>query len=170
VDLFMVGVDEAKLMVMRRLAQSQPGPGYCHVPADRDADWYKQITAEKLVTRYVKGQPVREWHKHEKARNEALDCRVYAYAALKITLPNLKKIAERMKAIDTTEEWAKKTAEKAVKLAEALKKVREITQKPAEKQPENPPEEPKQRVVQTAPVRKASPAKAPKRRNFVNNW
>ena len=169
VDLFIVGVDEAKLIVMRRLAQSKPGPGYCHVPADRDAEWYKQITAEKLVTRYVKGQPVRSWEKPDKARNEALDCRNYAYAALKITLPNLKKIAERLKSV-SREDWAKKTAEKAVKIAEALKKVREIAQKPAEKPPENPPEEPKQRVVQTAPVRRASPAKAPKRRNFVNNW
>jgi phage terminase large subunit GpA-like protein len=112
---------------------------------------------------------VREWHKPDKARNEALDCRVYAYAALKITLPNLKKIAERMKPI-SNEEWAKKTAENAVKLVETLKKVREIAKKPAEKQQENPPEEPKPRVVQTAPVRHSAPAKGPKRRNFVNNW
>lgn len=100
VDLFLVGVDEAKLIVMRRLASTveakQPGgPGYCHTPNDRDEDWYKQITAEKLVTRYVKGQPVREWHKPDRARNEGLDCRVYAYAALKIMNPSFKRLAER---------------------------------------------------------------------------
>ncbi len=101
VDLFLVGVDEAKLIVMRRLASTvgakQPGGGgYCHTPNDRDEDWYKQLTAEKLVTRYIKGQPVREWHKPDRARNEGLDCRVYAYAALKIMNPSFKRLAERL--------------------------------------------------------------------------
>lgn len=101
VDLFLVGTDEAKLVVMRRLAttvgagERVGGPGYCHTPADRDEDWYKQLTAEKLVTRYVKGQPVREWHKPDRARNEGLDCRVYALAALKIMNPSFKRLAER---------------------------------------------------------------------------
>lgn len=101
VDLFLVGVDEAKLVVMRRLASTvgakvAGGPGYCHSPNDRDEEWYKQLTAEKLVTRYVKGQPVREWHKPDRARNEALDCRAYALAALKIMNPSFKRLAERM--------------------------------------------------------------------------
>lgn len=104
VDLFLVAVDEAKQIVMRRLALETPGPGYCHVPSDRGADggghdlaeWCKQITAEKLVIRYVKGQPVREWHKHDKARNEALDCRVYALAALKIMQPAIRRIKEKL--------------------------------------------------------------------------
>lgn len=101
VDLFLVGVDEAKLVVMRRLAatvgagEKTGGPGYSHTPSDRDPEWYKQVTAEKLVLRYVKGQPVREWHKPDRARNEALDCRVYATAALKIMNPSFKRLAER---------------------------------------------------------------------------
>ena len=33
------------------------------------------MTAERLLTRYVKGFPIREWHK-VRERNEALDCRV----------------------------------------------------------------------------------------------
>ena len=43
----------------------------------------------------MKGQPYREWHKPDRARNEALDCRVYAYAALKIMNPSFKRLAER---------------------------------------------------------------------------
>ena len=39
-------------------------------------------SAEKQALRYVKGFPVREWVKKPSARNEALDCLVYAYAAL----------------------------------------------------------------------------------------
>jgi len=103
VDLFNVAVDEAKQIVMRRLSNDVPGPGYCHIPASRDAEgglsldeWCKQITVEKLVTHYVKGQPVRTWHKPDKARNEALDCRVYALAALKIMQPSLRRERERM--------------------------------------------------------------------------
>lgn len=96
VDLFLVGTDEAKLVVQKRLAVVKPGPGHCHFPADRDPEWFKQLTAERLVVRYVKGQPVREWHKPDRARNEALDCRVYALAALKIINPSFKRIAERL--------------------------------------------------------------------------
>jgi phage terminase large subunit GpA-like protein len=156
VDLFMVGTDEAKLMVMRRLATAQPGPGYCHVPADREEDWYKQITAEKLLTRYVKGQPVREWHKHDKARNEALDCRVYAYAAMKITMPNLKKLAERLK----TTVFREKPPEIPAKTPE----------KQPEKAPEIPPEEAKPVARQNVTARPSKPKPATKRRNFVTNW
>lgn len=101
VDLFLVGVDEAKLVHMRRLAATMEnktgaGAGVCHFPADRNAEWYRQLTAEKLITRYVKGQPVRSWVKPDRARNEGTDCRIYALAALKILMPNLKRITERL--------------------------------------------------------------------------
>ena len=97
-DLVRVGVDEAKLVVARRLALKVEGPGFCHFPKDEehDADYFKQLTAERLVVRYVKGQPVREWHKNERDRNEKLDCRVYAYTAMKLMQPSFKRIAERM--------------------------------------------------------------------------
>lgn len=95
VDLFPVGVDEAKLVVMRRLSVATPGPGYCHVPVERENDWYRQVTAERLVLRYQRGFPVREWHKSQD-RNEALDCRVYALAALKIVNPSMRQAAKRL--------------------------------------------------------------------------
>lgn len=94
IDLFLVGVDEAKLSVMRRLSVQIKGPGYCHVPTGRDPEWFEQITAEKLVTRYAKGFPLRAWHA-TRPRNEALDCRVYAYAALKIINPSFRHLAQR---------------------------------------------------------------------------
>lgn len=95
-DLFLVGTDEAKLVVSRRLLKDKPGPGYCHIPDDRHEEWYKQITAEKLITKYEKGQPKRLWAKQDKARNEAFDCRVYGYCALKIAAPSLRRIAARL--------------------------------------------------------------------------
>lgn len=54
-------------------------PGFCHFPP-YDAEFFRQLTAEHLVTRYVKGYPKPEWQK-TRERNEALDCRVYARAA-----------------------------------------------------------------------------------------
>jgi phage terminase large subunit GpA-like protein len=100
VDLFLVGVDEAKLIVMRRFAVKEPGPGYCHIPDGRHdiEKWAEQATAEKMRVRYTEGQPRRVWWKPDKARNEALDCRVYATAALKIKNPSFRRLAERMDA------------------------------------------------------------------------
>jgi phage terminase large subunit GpA-like protein len=54
-------------------------PGYCHFPRYSE-EYFKQITAEQLVTKIVKGYRRHEWQKMRE-RNEALDCRVYARAA-----------------------------------------------------------------------------------------
>lgn len=86
VDLYQVGVDDAKATVYARLRMQEPGPGYCHFPLERDLEYFEQLTAEKLITKYYKGFPRKEWVK-ARPRNEALDCRVYAYAALKILNP-----------------------------------------------------------------------------------
>jgi phage terminase large subunit GpA-like protein len=51
----------------------------CHFP-EYNTEYFKQLTAEQLVTRIVKGYPKRIWQK-TRDRNEALDCRVYARAA-----------------------------------------------------------------------------------------
>lgn len=150
IDLFLVGVDEAKLVHMRRLTttienKSGGGAGVCHFPHDRHVEWFRQLTAEKLVTRYVKGQAVREWRKPDRARNEGTDCRIYALAALKILQPNLKQLAERLGA---------KQAEPPKRIEP--KPAAEIPQVEEEKKPA---EAPKRRAM------------VPKRRGgFVNNW
>jgi phage terminase large subunit GpA-like protein len=53
--------------------------GYMHFP-EYNTEYFKQLTAEQLITRIVKGYPKRIWQK-TRDRNEALDCRVYARAA-----------------------------------------------------------------------------------------
>jgi phage terminase large subunit GpA-like protein len=58
-------------------------PGACHFPQYAD-EYFKQITAERLVTRLVKGFARASWEKEPGRRNEALDCRVYARAAAAI--------------------------------------------------------------------------------------
>ena len=98
VRLFSVGVDTAKELLFSRLKVTEPGPGYCHFPHARDVAFFSQLTAERLVTRYFKGVAVRRWElKDHKARNEALDCRVYATAALAILDVNLDKAARRFR-------------------------------------------------------------------------
>jgi phage terminase large subunit GpA-like protein len=81
-EVYPVGSDTIKGTVFARLKLIAPGPGYLHFHAELPADYFDQLTAEKQVTRYVKGFPVREWVKKSGARNEALDTLVYGYAAL----------------------------------------------------------------------------------------
>jgi len=96
VDLYQVGVDDAKGIVYSRLKIENPGAGYCHFPMTRDEEYFDQLTAEKLITKYHKGFPRREWVK-ARARNEVLDCRVYALAALWILNPVWSAIDKRLR-------------------------------------------------------------------------
>jgi phage terminase large subunit GpA-like protein len=156
VDLFLVGTDEAKLIVMRRLVQTSQTGGFCHFPKDRNEEWYKQITAEKLGLRYLKGQPIREWTKPDRARNEALDCRVYALAALKIMQPSFKRLAERYKTD-----------------AETTQKSDFLTKKPAQQAQEKTQEEAPKPAEQTKPIIKRTKAAENSRRNrgsWAKNW
>ena len=84
VKLWPVGVSILKSELYAWLKQSHPEegafpPGYAHFPK-YSPEFFKQLTAEQLVTKTVKGVTKREWQKLRE-RNEALDCRVYARAA-----------------------------------------------------------------------------------------
>ena len=83
INLFPVGVDTAKELVYARLKIKDEGEGYCHFPTGRHEEYFRMLTAEKRVVKYFKGRPRREWVKIRQ-RNEALDCRVYATAALSL--------------------------------------------------------------------------------------
>jgi phage terminase large subunit GpA-like protein len=95
--LFPVGVDTAKEIIYARLKLVEFGPGYCHFPKleHYDQEYFKQLTAEKQRTKYKNGFPVKYWEK-VRPRNEALDLRVYAMAALDALKPNMAKIAESL--------------------------------------------------------------------------
>lgn len=91
INLFPVGTDTAKEVVYARLKIKEEGGGYCHFPVGRSEEYFRMLTAEKKVTRYFKGRPRTEWAKI-RTRNEALDCRVYATAALAILNLNLEAV------------------------------------------------------------------------------
>ena len=96
IKLFTIGVDNIKELIFSRLKVTMAGAGYCHFPTGRDDEYFKQLAAsEKIVTKYHKGFPRREFVK-TRARNEALDCRVYSYAALSILSLRLNDIADRI--------------------------------------------------------------------------
>lgn len=82
--LYGVGVDAAKTEFLRsQLLERVPGPGYVHLPTWLGSDELAQFVAEKRRRRVNRGQVVYEWVPvSDGAPNEALDCRVYARAAL----------------------------------------------------------------------------------------
>jgi len=63
------------------------GP-YMHFPRSYPPEYYDQLTAEKLLVVKKSGQPTRRYKKI-RDRNEALDCRVYARAALELVHADL---------------------------------------------------------------------------------
>jgi phage terminase large subunit GpA-like protein len=76
-----VGSDTIKHILYQRLALTDPGPGYIHTSHELDDAYYRGLTAEQWVTRYVKGRPRGEWMLKKGQRNEPLDLWVYGYAA-----------------------------------------------------------------------------------------
>jgi phage terminase large subunit GpA-like protein len=92
--LFPVGVDTAKELIYSRLNIQNAGAGYCHFPMKYDEEYFKQLTAEKIVTKYRRGFKRREWVL-TRSRNEALDCRVYALASLTVLNADLKMLAKQ---------------------------------------------------------------------------
>lgn len=83
--LFPVGVNILKAQLYGWLKQTTPDEGmpephgFCHFPMYAE-EYFKQLTAEELVIKIVKGYKKYEWV-NMYGRNEALDCRVYAMAA-----------------------------------------------------------------------------------------
>jgi len=73
-----VGTDTAKDLIYGRLMVTQPGPGYVHFSKDLPATFYPGLTAESRVpVRTARGLDYR-WVNVKRARNEPLDCTVYA--------------------------------------------------------------------------------------------
>ncbi len=104
VRLYTVGTEAAKDTFANRLAVKERGPGYCHFPTEFEregvpyygAEYFKQLRSEHAVTKRTKRGSARVWEKLKPhMRNEALDCRVLAMAALAILNPDLEKMSAR---------------------------------------------------------------------------
>jgi len=80
VELWNIGVDTAKGTIYNRLKILEHGPGFYHFPMGLDEEFYRQLTAEKLVKKFIDGYPRYRWIK-TRERNDVLDCDVYCLAA-----------------------------------------------------------------------------------------
>ena len=80
--VFLIGVDAAKERVYSRLRVTESGAGFCHWPLSHPRDYFDMLTAERITTRLRNGFPERVWTKPGGMRNEALDARAMATAAL----------------------------------------------------------------------------------------
>ena len=93
VPMYSIGTDTAKQWIHGRLPSDTP-PAMLHFSDVLDDEYFKQLTAEKL-NEQKRGNTVRLTFKKTRARNEALDCFVYALAAVNILQPNFAKMANR---------------------------------------------------------------------------
>lgn len=95
--LFTLGVDSGKSVFMNRLKIDEFGVGFVHYSAADEAcfteNFFKQLTAEIFKQTFEKGKVRMEWVKIRE-RNEALDCAIYAMAALELLNPNFEFLEE----------------------------------------------------------------------------
>lgn len=103
--LYTIGVDAGKAMIMANLKVQEPGPKYCHFnrhpDAGYDLNFFNGLLSEKLVLTHTRRGDRWAWEKlpgHN--RNEALDCRDYANAGLKIINPDMDAIERRLQGLE----------------------------------------------------------------------
>lgn len=98
--LYTIGVDSGKTIIMDSLSVQTPGPKYCHFPKDDgkgyDSYYFSTLLSENLILKKTDRGNRWIWEKipgHE--RNEGLDCRNYALAALRVLNPEMDAVKKR---------------------------------------------------------------------------
>lgn len=153
VTLHLIGVDTGKSQLFHRLAVKDPSlPGYCHFPErpEYETEYFSQLTGEAPAPlRYVRGRKLPRMWKQIYPRVEALDCRIYASAALQSLSPNWDRIEKAL---------ARVTRPKGDD--DEPESVEEDAPPPPPKRPTPP------------PVRRASQPQRPRPRRggYVTNW
>ena len=107
--LYSLGVDAGKAEIMSALKVQEAGPKFCHFPRGEDRGYdlafFNGLLSEKLVMKSERGRTRWAWVKlpgHE--RNEALDCRNYALAALRVLDPDMDAVERRLKGMQSSSE------------------------------------------------------------------
>jgi phage terminase large subunit GpA-like protein len=80
--LWLVGVETAKARIYNHLRVETHGPGYCHFPLDYSSQYFKDLVSEEIRTKYFHGKAALYFFLPPGKRNEPLDIRGYALAAL----------------------------------------------------------------------------------------
>ena len=97
IPLTNVGTVTAKDTIFSRLKLTQPGPNYIHFSDHLDDEFYSQLTAEVARTKRIKGRAYRHYEQIRE-RNEALDCKVYSLAALRMLRRDVRRFLSMMNA------------------------------------------------------------------------
>lgn len=103
VQLFILGVDSGKELIMTRLNIQEKGPGYCHFPLDPQRgygeEYAKGLNSEQRVTKMKGGRVTIRWEKKVSGgRNEPLDLRNYNTAAAEILQPDFQVLERKVRA------------------------------------------------------------------------
>lgn len=96
--LWIIGVDGVKVALAGRLARGTS----VRFSSDLDPSWYEQVTAERQVVRYVRGQPNRRFERIPGRRAEALDAVVYGIAARQVLVANWDQRKTELSSIEAT--------------------------------------------------------------------
>ena len=96
VNLYSIGTDTAKDVLYSRLKIASPDFGYIHFPDTLKDEYFKQLTAEKIITKHKNGYPYREYNLPGGRKNETLDCFIYNIGALTILNPNFSAISRKI--------------------------------------------------------------------------
>lgn len=90
-----IGTEIIKDWFFNVLSYEEPGVGYCHFPdkPEYDHEHFEQLTGEVKKKHMSRGYVVWHWEKRRE-RNEALDCRVYARAAVNLVGIDVEKYAQ----------------------------------------------------------------------------
>lgn len=157
-NVYTLGVAAGKRSFFQRLSREKPdgaegAAGYVHLPATwkidgeefrLDAEFLDQLTSERERSKRQRGMMSR-WFEELHARHEALDCRIYADAALAWRSPNWRELAKN----------------RAVQAA----RVTETKAPPTEPLPEPPKPKPP-----GPPMRRPRMGQRPRRGGYVKNW
>ena len=117
---YSIGVDAGKAVIMANLKVQESGPKFCHFPRNESAGYnlryFNQLLSEKLVPTKVRGGQVWRWEKIPgHTRNEALDCRNYALAALRIINPDMDAEERRLKGLPEPQAQRKQSVQPTAK-------------------------------------------------------
>lgn len=90
--LFIVGVDGLKGQLANRLTRGRT----VRFSDTLEARFYEELASERLVMRYVRGAPVRQWERIPGRRAESLDCVVYGMAVRGLVTANMDRREEEV--------------------------------------------------------------------------
>ena len=154
VPFWPIGVTVAKHAIYSRLVMLPGGARTIHFPTALrsdgseddfgfNADYFKQLTAEKMRTRYSFGQPYYVFEKdNNSVRNEAIDVRVYSFAALhslgRILWHKLKETVDEYETAHPQKHPVDETEDGASDAHTPVEEKERIDPKPKPKQPTRP--------------------------------